>query len=78
MPAIHVRDVDDAVIAELKERARRNKRSLQGEVRSILESAVKRPAGRGRKTPRRLDLRTVAVGRPASYSRDVIYRDDER
>lgn len=74
MPALHVRDLDDAVLAALKERAARNRRSLQGEVRIILEDA----AGRSARAPirRRLRLRTVSVGRPRAYTRDVIYEDD--
>jgi plasmid stability protein len=79
MPAIHVRNVDDAVIAALKARARKNHRSLQGEVKSILEDAASSPAEVGAKrTARRLQLRTVRVGSRSSYSRDVIYDDDER
>ena len=77
MPALHIRNLDDAVIAVLKARAARNHRSLQGEVRKLLEEAAAgRPAGRrGR---RRLQLRGVSVGRVRSYSRDVIYGDDDR
>jgi len=78
MPALHVRDLDDAVITVLKERARRHHRSLQGEVRFILESAVGRGRPRGGTAARRLRLRTVRVGHPSSFSRDVIYQDDER
>jgi len=78
MPALHVRDVDDAVIAALKARARRNQRSLQGEVRSILEKAVEGIGAGGQKTRHRLKLRTVRVGRPASFSRTIIYEDDDR
>jgi plasmid stability protein len=78
MPALHVRDLDDAVIAALKARAREHHRSLQGEVRSILE-AVARPGGReGTPRRRRLRLRTVRVGRPATFSREIIYDDDGR
>ena len=35
-----VRDLDDRVVARLKERARRNRRSLQAETRVILEAAA--------------------------------------
>lgn len=76
MPAIHVRDVDDAVIAALKVRARRNNRSLQGEVRSLLEAAVAPDRPRRGAARRPLRLRTVKVGRPVSFSREVIYGDD--
>ena len=40
MAQILVRDLDEALVARLKERARQNHRSLQGEVRAILEEAA--------------------------------------
>jgi antitoxin FitA len=40
MAQILVRDLDDALVARLKERARDNHRSLQGEVKAILEEAA--------------------------------------
>ena len=78
MPALHVRDLDDALIAALKERARRNHRSLQGEVQSILEAAAVEENPTPPRSRRRLRLRTVRVGRPSTFSRDVIYDSDER
>jgi plasmid stability protein len=38
MAQILVRDLDQAVVDRLKERARQNNRSLQGEVKALLES----------------------------------------
>jgi antitoxin FitA len=78
MPALHVRDLDDALIFALKERARRNHRSLQGEVRSILEAAALEAQPNATRPKRRLNLRTVRVGRPSSFSRDVIYENGDR
>lgn len=40
MAQLLVRDLDAAVVARLKERAKQNHRSLQGEVRAILEEAA--------------------------------------
>jgi len=77
VPALHIRNVDDAVIKELKARAARNHRSLEGEVRSILEAAVATPSVDA-KPRRRLRLRTVSIDTPVVYSRDVIYEDDDR
>jgi antitoxin FitA len=37
MAQILLRDVDDALVARLKERARQNHRSLQAEIKAILE-----------------------------------------
>lgn len=78
MPAIHVRDVDDAVLEALKARAVRNRRSLQGEIRVILEQAAEESSAPRGTSKRRLRLRTVRVGAPVRYSRDVIYEDEQR
>lgn len=40
MAAINVRQLDDTVVQRLKRRAAGNNRSLEGEVRQILEDAV--------------------------------------
>jgi plasmid stability protein len=40
MAQLLVRDLDAAVVARLKEKARQNRRSLQGEVKAILEEAA--------------------------------------
>jgi len=40
MAQILVRDLDDALVARLKERAKQNHRSLQGEVKAILEETA--------------------------------------
>jgi plasmid stability protein len=40
MAQILVRGLDEALVARLKERARENHRSLQGEVKAILEEAA--------------------------------------
>jgi antitoxin FitA len=40
MAQILVRSLDDALVTRLKERARENHRSLQGEVKAILEEAA--------------------------------------
>ena len=40
MAQILLRGLDDALVARLKERARQNHRSLQGEVKAILEEAA--------------------------------------
>jgi plasmid stability protein len=44
MPDLLVRDVDEAAVARLKERARLNGRSLGVELRMILEQAAKQVA----------------------------------
>lgn len=41
MAQILIRDLDDALVQRLKERAKRNHRSLQGEVKAILEEVAR-------------------------------------
>jgi len=79
MPSILLREIDDATIALLKERARRKNRSLQGELKTILEEAVapKRTRLGGRRT-RPLAIHIVNVPTRATYSRDEIYGDEGR
>ena len=43
MATVHIRRLDDEVVARLKQRAADNNRSLEGEVRHILEQAVGAP-----------------------------------
>lgn len=45
MPDILVRGLDAAMVKRLKERARRHGRSLQGEVRLVLEQSAGASAG---------------------------------
>jgi len=56
MPALHLRNVPDDIIAALKERATRNRRSAEAEHRLILEEAL-----RPRYTKRRM-LEALAAG----------------
>jgi hypothetical protein len=72
-----VRYLDDQVMARLKERARRNQRSLQAEARAILEAAA----------PRYTKDEALEVfrawqgkfrGRPMFNSADLIREDRDR
>ena len=76
MPAIHVRDVPEAVAAALRERAARHGQSMQKEIRQILEAAAaERPA------PDAVDhlrLHKVSVGGSQTWSREEIYGDSGR
>jgi plasmid stability protein len=74
MPAVSIRNLDDAVIEALKRRAVAHHRSLEGELREILAEAA------GGTRPRRgagLRLNTVEVGRPGTFGRGEIYGDDK-
>lgn len=76
MSQILVRGLDEGLVLRLKERAVRNGRSLEAEVRTILERSATRPdeAVRGL-----LDqLRTRLEGRRFSDSNDLVAEDRER
>jgi plasmid stability protein len=77
MAALHVRNLDDAVIDALKKRAASKRRSLQGEVKTILEEAAF-GSRKSRDKPTLLRLNKVRVGSPSKYSREDIYEDDGR
>ncbi|HET7294705.1 MAG TPA: plasmid stabilization protein [Vicinamibacteria bacterium] len=76
MPAVSIRNLDDAVIEALKRRASANNRSLEGELREILQQAAELATSSGRR--RRLRLNTVTVGSSSAHGRREIYGDDER
>jgi plasmid stability protein len=76
VPAVSIRSLDDAVIEALKRRAARNNRSLEGELREILQQAAASPSPRGRR--RRLRLNTVEVGGAATFRREDVYGDEGR
>lgn len=77
MPDVLVRDVDEAAMAKLKERARSNGRSLGAELRLILEQAsrtVDMATARAlaEQMSRRLD------GRPHTDSAELLREDRSR
>lgn len=76
MPALHIRDVPEEVVAALKRRAARRGHSVQQELRDVLERAAIEPVTGAR--PRRLTLRTVSTGNSQPFDRADFYDDDER
>jgi plasmid stability protein len=57
--SLSIKDVPEDVVARLKIRALRNHRSLQGELRSIVEDAsFKRPTIDPRNSPRRAGIKS--------------------
>ncbi len=75
MPALHIRNVDDAVISALKKRARQSNRSLEGELREILRQAA---FGRAATASEPVTITTVSVPSESSYGREDIYDDSGR
>ncbi len=77
MPAVHIRNLDGAVIDALKRRARANNRSLEAELRAILETAS---VENENESSVKLALKTVSVPEVSdqSFGREEIYRNDDR
>jgi plasmid stability protein len=73
VPAIHIRDVSKSTLDRLKARARRNDRSLQAELKTILDEA----AGQDWTHTRLLaaKLRKRLAGRTHSDTVDLIASD---
>lgn len=76
MKALHIRNVDELVLERLRARAAAHHRSLQGELRAILEEASMLAPDAGPDSE--LDLVTVPGVGTGSWSRDEIYDDDAR
>lgn len=76
MKAIHIREVPSETIEALKRLARTNHRSLQGELRDILEKASRRAPSSDMDDD--LDLVTVRTGSTSTVRREEIYDDSVR
>ena len=76
MPSVHIRDLPKPVLDALKRRARRNHRSLQGELHAVLEDAARATPPTEELAPLTLKLSTSKSTRP--WSREEIYDDDGR
>ena len=76
MPDILVRGMDHETLARLKARARRNRRSLQGEAKALLEQAA---APEGQSVAAMLEKwQRRFAGRKLSVSTNSIRRDRHR
>ena len=76
MAQILVRNIDDAVVERLKARARTNDRSLEAEVRQILEQSAKIDMVQARKEV--LEIRERLKGRKFPDVAELIREDQER
>lgn len=76
MSSIHIRDVQPATVDALKRLARSHHRSLQGELRAILDHAAQ--LAPPEEDARVLDLVTARTGHAASWNRDEIYGPEGR
>ena len=80
MATINVRQLDDDVVRRLKRRASSNNRSLEGEVRHILESAAAADMEARRAAFLALSdrLRRATEGRKQTPAEDLIREDRDR
>jgi len=76
MKSIHIRDVSPSTIEALKRLARAHRRSMQGELREILDTAARRAPAEGAGTD--LKLVTVKTGQTGTWGREEIYGDSGR
>ena len=81
---LSIKNVPDAVAGRLREKAKRNHRSLQGELQSIVETAASEPEPRTlrirERSPadgRRLDVSQHAIIAPRSESALMIREDHD-
>ena len=76
MASIHISDIPPATLDALKRLARSHHRSLQGELRVILDrAALLAPPDEDTRT---LDLVTVRTSQTPSWNRDEIYGPEGR
>lgn len=78
MSQILVRDLDPAVVSRLKQRARRNRRSLQAEVRVVLEELASKEAARDAAWSVADEIRSQLSGTPQTDSSELIREDRDR
>lgn len=76
MKSLHIRNVDERVLENLQRLARAHHRSMQGEVKAILEAASLYAPTLGEDEP--LSLVTTHTGRNAPWSRQEMYDDNAR
>lgn len=76
MAQILVRGLDEKLVERLKKQAKREGRSLQSEVKRILEQAVQMDADEAKKMAER--IRRRFKGRKFSDSADLIREDRDR
>jgi len=76
MKAIHIRDVDSLVLKRIGQLARHHRRSMQAELRVILEEAARR--AEVLETDTGDDLIIVQGPSAGNYGRQELYTDDAR
>lgn len=79
MKSLHIRNLDDKVLAGLKRRAVRHRRSLQKEIEVLLEDAARMsPPEEQLEARPKFKLNVVSSGQSRTWSREDLYGDDGR
>ena len=80
MAQVLIRDLDPEVIEALKRKARENRRSLQGELKTILEQAVRNSYSRNVDAflARVKEIRKQTAGMPQTDVAQLVREDRER
>jgi len=80
MAQVLIRDLDPEVIEALKRKARENRRSLQGELKTILEQAVRNSHSRNIDDflARVKEIRKQTAGMPQTDAAQLVREDRER
>lgn len=73
MKSVHIRDVDDTLIRKVKTLAALHHRSMQGELKAIIEEAARKVPEDAEEGD--LEIITVSTGNTGSWKRDDIYDD---
>lgn len=76
MKSINIRNIDPEVLTAIKRLARSHHRSLQSELRAILEREARLAPNEATEQP--LQLHTVRTGNTGTWTRDEIYGDEGR
>lgn len=74
MTAVHIRNVPEETVVRLKERAAVNGRSLEAELRVVLDEAAHAPIARRR---RQINWPTYRSGVTEAYDRHDFYADED-
>jgi plasmid stability protein len=76
VPAIHIRNVPEAMLSALRERAEAHGRSMQQEVLAILDAATAEPIPRQPPSP--IQLVTTRTSTHTTWRREDVYGDEGR
>ena len=74
MTAVHIRNVPEETVARLKQRAAANGRSLEAELRIVLDEAALAPTARKR---RQINWPTLSSGIHEPFDRHDFYPDED-